>query len=240
MGCLMFNNIPIYAHRGASGYEVENTMSAFEKALKLGADGIEIDLQITKDSILVVFHDLNLSRLSGTNKLLTDCNFDEVSKLKIGKRFWRKFTNHHIPSFQQVVEWANKHQISLNIELKESLLSNTTPLIEMLQKLALPKGSHFSSFHDELMKIVKMQRPEFETAILVTKKFQWEQLNKMTHINTVHAHKRYYKPMYIDFCKKADKKMRIYSISGSESFLKEPDPVIIGWITDYPDKVRKK
>ena len=235
----MYNNISIFAHRGASGYEVENTLSAFEKALELGATGIEIDLQLTKDNIFVVFHDLSLSRLTGKKKLLTDCSFDEVSTYKIGKRFWRKFTNHHIPSFQQVVDWANEHQMPLNIELKESILLNTNPLIDMLQKLSIPKGSHFSSFHDELMKIVKMQRPEFETAILVNKKFQWEHLNNMSHINSVHADKRYYKPMYMDYCKNAKKKMRLYGINGTEPFLNEPDPVIVGWITDYPDKVRK-
>ncbi len=219
---------------------MENTFSAFEKALKLGANGIEIDLQLTEDNVFVVFHDLNLSRLAGINRQLSDCTFDEVSNIKIGKRFWRKFTNHKIPSFQQVIEWANEHRMPLNVELKESILSNTQILIDFIQKLKLPKGSHFSSFHDELMKIVKMQRPDFETAILVTKKFDWEQLNTMTHIDSVHAHKRYYKQMYMDYCKKANKKIRFYAINGNESFLINPEPIVVGWITDYPDKVLKK
>lgn len=236
----MSNKIPIFAHRGASAYEVENTISAFDKAMKLGANGIEIDLQLTKDNVLVVFHDLNLSRLAGVNRLIADCTFDELSKVKIGKRFFRMFTNHYIPSFKDVVLWANEHQIPLNVELKESVLSNTDALIVLLQKLNLPKGSHFSSFHDELMKIVKMQRPDFETAIIVTKKFNWDQLKTMSHIDAVHAHKRYYKPVYFDCCNEVNKKLRFYSIIGNESFLVNPEPSIIGWITDYPDRVIKK
>ncbi len=233
----MYNKLPIFAHRGA--YEVENTISAFEVARKLGADGIEIDLQLTLDHELIVFHDTNLSRLAGINKQVTDCLLQELSEVRIGKRFWRKFTNQRIPSFKQAVEWANAHEVPLNVELKETILTNTESIIDILQKLKLPKGSHFSSFHDELLKIVKMQRPDFETAIIVTRKFDWTQLNKMSHIDAVHAHKRYYKQMYFDYCFKAKKGLRFYSINGDESFLSSPDRSVVGWITDYPDKVLK-
>lgn len=231
----MFNILPIYAHRGA--YEVENTLSAFEKARKLGADGIELDIQITKDDELIVFHDTNLSRLAGVNKQVTDCLFQELSEIRIGKRFWRRITNKKIPSFKQVIEWANEHQIPLNVELKETLLTNTAPIINILQKLNLPKGSHFSSFHDELLKIVKMQRPDFETAIIVTRKFNWKLLDTMSHIDAVHAHKRYYKQLYFDYCIAAGKGMRFYSINGNEAFLSSPEQIVVGWITDYPEKV---
>ena len=228
-----------FAHRGASGYKLENTFAAFEKAIELGADGIELDLQLTKDNIFIVFHDLNLSRLAGVNKQVSDCTFDEVSKYKIGKRFIRKFTNHQIPSFQQVIDWANTNKVPLNVELKESVLLNSQCLIDVVQKLILPKGSHFSSFHSELLKIVKMQRPDIETAILITKKFNWDELDKMSYIDTVHAHKRYYKDTYINYCEQANKKMRFYSVNGNEPFLLTPNPIVIGWITDYPDKVLK-
>ncbi len=66
----MTNSIPIFAHRGASGYALENTFKAFEKARKLGADGVEIDIQLTKDDELIVYHDLDLFRLTGKRKKL--------------------------------------------------------------------------------------------------------------------------------------------------------------------------
>ena len=55
----------IYAHRGASGYAPENTLRAFALAADMGADGVELDVQISKDGRLVVFHDDELSRLTG-------------------------------------------------------------------------------------------------------------------------------------------------------------------------------
>nr|WP_106779792.1 glycerophosphodiester phosphodiesterase family protein [Lysinibacillus timonensis] len=233
----MSNKIPIYAHRGASGYILENTIQAFEKAKELGADGIEIDVQVTKDNVLIVYHDLDLKRLAGVNKMVEACSFEELKTVRIGKRFWRRFTNFSIPSLQQVVEWSNEENVPLNIELKESLLRNNEAIIGFLQNLKLPKDSHFSSFHDELLRVVKMQRPDFQTAILVTKKFDWEKLKNMSHIDAVHAHKRYYKQPYFEYCKQANKLLRCYSIKGNEQFLMNPNPQVFGWITDFPDKV---
>lgn len=235
----MHKRIPVFAHRGASGYTIENTLHAFNLAKKLGADGIEIDVQMTKDEELIVFHDLNLSRLAGINKKITDCTLQEIKTLRIGKRLWRLLKREEIPSLKQVIDWANENQMPLNIELKESILNNTKPLVDAIQRLELPAGSHFSSFHDELMKVVKMQRPDFQTAFIVSKKFNWDDLQTMSYIDVVHASKKYYKELYINYCVEAKKGIRFYSINGYEKFIKDPHPSVIGWITDFPDKVLK-
>lgn len=232
--------IPVFAHRGASGYCLENTFSAFEKAKKLKADGIELDVQQTKDGQLIVFHDGDLFRLTGKRLAVNECTYEELLELPIGKNNWmRRFSKARIPTLEQVVDWANHNEMSLNIELKETLLSDPTSLVKMLQTITLPKGSHFSSFHSELLQIVKMQRPDVETAFLVTKNFDWKELSKLSYVDAVHAHKRYYKERYLKEASKAKIGARFYAIEGNESFLKDPHPSVIGWITDYPDKVAK-
>ncbi|KGR74655.1 glycerophosphodiester phosphodiesterase [Ureibacillus sinduriensis] len=235
----MSNRIPIFAHRGASGHALENTFRAFKKARILGADGIELDVQCTKDNQLVVFHDLDLFRLTGVRKKINDCTLDEVKKYPLGKHFLRRFSKERIPALQEVVEWSNHYNMPLNIELKESLLHNHKAIISCLQKLELPMGSHFSSFHDELMRLVKMQRVDFQTALIVTKKFNWQELSKQTHIDALHAHKRYYQPEYFKASIDAGKGLRYYAITGKEPYLANPDPSVIGWITDFPDSVAK-
>lgn len=230
--------IPIYAHRGASAYELENTIEAFEKAKILKADGIELDIQVSKDSILVVFHDMDLTRLAGVRKNINECTFKELSKYSIGSKFKRILTTKRILSFNQLVSWANFENIALNIELKESVLENPQALINEIKTLKLPANSHFSSFHIELLKIVKEVRPDFETAILVTRKFDWQSLRDLDFIDHVHAHRKYYKQPYLDACVEAKKGIRFYGIVGKESFLSNPHPSVLGWITDYPDKVR--
>ncbi|WP_431029884.1 glycerophosphodiester phosphodiesterase [Lysinibacillus sp. LZ02] len=236
----MTKYIPVYAHRGASGYALENTFEAFDKARILKADGIELDIQRSKDDVLFVFHDLHLKRLTGVSQLINECTAEEVSELKLGRRFFRLFARQRIPTLEKVFHWANEHHMPLNIELKESLIENIMPFIRLLKTVDLPNGSHVSSFHDELLRAVKVHCPHIETAIIVTKKFEWDRLHEMHYINAVHAHKRYYQPRFLDICNKTNKPMRFYSIRGNEHFLASPHSIVGGWITDYPDRVVKR
>ena len=64
----------IFAHRGASGYAPENTLEAFELAVRMGADGVELDVHMTKDGELVVAHDEQLSRVSDGFGFIRDMN----------------------------------------------------------------------------------------------------------------------------------------------------------------------
>lgn len=232
--------IPVFAHRGASAYALENTLKSFEKALELGADGIELDIQLSKEGIPVVFHDPQLSRLVGINKLVNECTKEELISFKLGKPWRRLFSTYKIPMFEVVLAWANSQQIPLNIELKSTLLDNKSALIQMLDGLTLPVGSHFSSFHYELLEIVKQYKPDYETALIATKKIKWDLLRDYKAIDSVHMHKRYYKPRYLEACVASDKACRFYAIDGNEAFLTNPHPSVIGWISDFPDKVIKR
>ena len=231
--------VPVFAHRGASGRALENTMNAFMKAQALGANGIELDVQLSVEGIPVVFHDLNLKRLTGVDRLVNQSTMDELLRLKVGKPFWRVFSNKRISTFTEVVEWANQEQMPLNIELKESLIGHDDVLSQLVTNLHVPEGSHFSSFHIELLEIVKNVAPQFETALIATKALKWELLQNLTQIDAIHAHKRYYKQRYLEACVVARKQMRFYAINGNEAYLKQPHPVVAGWITDYPEKVLK-
>lgn len=84
------STIPVFAHRGASAYALENTLQAFDKAMELGADGIELDIQFSKEGLPVVYHDPQLSRLVGSNKLVSDCTLEELLGFKLGKP-WKRF-----------------------------------------------------------------------------------------------------------------------------------------------------
>ncbi|AWE07880.1 glycerophosphodiester phosphodiesterase [Lysinibacillus sp. 2017] len=233
------NKIPIFAHRGATSYAVENTMKAFQKAKSLGVDGIELDLQLSKDAVFIVFHDLDLLRLTGVRKLVSNCTFDELMSFNLGTKFKRRFSRHRMMAFQDIVKWANEENMALNIELKESILNNEDVLREVLQSLELPENSHFSSFYEPLLKVVKETRPQYETALIITKKFDWQTIHGRTTYDVIHANKKYYKPQYLKYCDEAKIGIRFYGIEGKESYLANPHPAVIGWITDYPEKVRK-
>ena len=71
----------VWAHRGASGYAPENTLAAFQEAIDMGADGIELDVQLTKDGQIVVIHDETVDRTTDGKGWVKDLTFDEIRAL---------------------------------------------------------------------------------------------------------------------------------------------------------------
>ena len=73
----------VWAHRGASGYRPENTMEAFELAIKQGADGIELDVHTSADGELIVMHDETVDRVTDKTGLIKDMTLAQVKELKV-------------------------------------------------------------------------------------------------------------------------------------------------------------
>ena len=73
----------VWAHRGASGYRPENTMEAFELAIKQGADGIELDVHTSADGELIVMHDETVDRVTDKTGLIKDMILAQVKELKV-------------------------------------------------------------------------------------------------------------------------------------------------------------
>ena len=108
----------VTAHRGASVIYPENTLSAFIGAKNLGADWIELDVQQTKDNHIIVLHDTNFKRTAGVDLNTWDSLIEDVEKLDVGSFKSSKFKGEHVPLLEDVIKWAKKNNIKLNIELK--------------------------------------------------------------------------------------------------------------------------
>ncbi|MCD7809731.1 MAG: glycerophosphoryl diester phosphodiesterase membrane domain-containing protein [Erysipelotrichaceae bacterium] len=108
----------VSAHRGASAYYPENTMSAFQGAVELGADWIELDVQQTKDGVIIVSHDTNFKRILGLNKNVWEMTYDDIKDLDAGSFFNSEYSYERIPLLEDVVAFAKENNIRLNIELK--------------------------------------------------------------------------------------------------------------------------
>ena len=111
-------DMEITAHRGASVEYPENTMSAFQGAVDAGADWIELDVQQTKDGMIVVAHDANLKRVAGVKKNIYDLTFDELEEIDVGSHLNKDFSSERVPSLAEVLIFADENNIRLNIELK--------------------------------------------------------------------------------------------------------------------------
>ncbi|PAV31045.1 glycerophosphodiester phosphodiesterase [Virgibacillus profundi] len=105
------------AHRGASGHAPENTMSAFEKALEMKADFIEIDVQMTRDGKLVAIHDTTVDRTTNGTGSVGDYTLEELQQLDAGSWFGEEFAGEQIPTFEEIID-RYRGKIGILIELK--------------------------------------------------------------------------------------------------------------------------
>ncbi len=113
----MFNEIRITAHRGSSFAAPENTIEALEAAYKDRADYAEIDVQETKDGILVLFHDSNLRRIDGSQRSIGNMTWEEVQEVDAGTWFSEEYSGCRIPLLEDAIEFA-RGRLRLNIEIK--------------------------------------------------------------------------------------------------------------------------
>jgi glycerophosphoryl diester phosphodiesterase len=109
--------IVIVAHRGYSRASPENSMNAFRKAIEVGADVIELDVQETSDGAIVVIHDRDLMRLAGDRRAIADLSLAEVKNVDIGRRTGAEFAGERIATLNEVIALA-RGKIKLQIELK--------------------------------------------------------------------------------------------------------------------------
>lgn len=151
------------AHRGASGDFPENTMIAFKEAIKLGADGIEIDVQMTKDLKLVVIHDETVDRTTNGQGLVKNFLFEDIRKLDAGR-------GEKIPELREVIELFRENNLVLNIELKNSIV-HYEGIEEKVLKLITEEGIKsrviISSFNHYSIKTVRELDNEVKVGALV-------------------------------------------------------------------------
>ncbi len=119
-----------YGHRGCSGKYPENTLLSFEKALEAGCEGIEFDVQLTRDGVIVILHDEAIDRTSDGSGLVRDMTYAELQKINFAypKRFGEQFGFQHILTLQEYFALVKGRDIISNIELKTGVF--TYPGIE--------------------------------------------------------------------------------------------------------------
>lgn len=134
----------IIAHRGFSEKYPENTLLAYEKAIEVGVDGIDVDLRLSHDKKVIAFHDSNLKRITGIDKEPESLDLDELQTLDAGRR-------EHIPSLDEVLKLTDARTILiLEIKYKPSTYKRLCKLVnESVQdKLTWVE---VSSFEDKVL-----------------------------------------------------------------------------------------
>ncbi len=141
-----------YAHRGLHGGDIpENSLAAFEKAVQNGF-GIELDVQLSLDNVVCVFHDYNLKRMTGCEKLLCEMTYSELEELKLAN------TEQKIPTLEQVLSLVNG-KVPLLVELKGESF-DTSLCKKTADVLSKYSGAYcIESFNPLLIKDIKKYLP---------------------------------------------------------------------------------
>jgi glycerophosphoryl diester phosphodiesterase len=170
----MFNELPsplILGHRGAKNYAPENTLAAFKTALELGADGFELDTQLTSDGHVIVYHDKMVDRNTNGHGKLSQLSLAELRQLDAGSHFSDKFRGEKIPTLDEVFETVGKRAY-INIELKNF----STPFDHLVEKVCevirrheIQKNIIFSSFLPWNLKKAARILPDVPRGLLTIK-----------------------------------------------------------------------
>ncbi len=147
------------AHRGASAYAQENSLTAFHKAAEMLADMVEIDIRITADEIPVVTHDSNLKRLFGLDASIADLTFEQL-------RAATPPGLEPIPSFEEVAAICRQLGIGLYLDIKEFSRESAESVFASLKKHGMTRYTIFGSFRHDWVAEIKAANPHVATSIL--------------------------------------------------------------------------
>lgn len=149
-----------YAHRGASEYLPENTFLSFYNGIYMGANGIETDVQMTKDGVLVLFHDDTIARMTGKEGLLKEYTFSELQEFNVTAHGY----NDKIVALEDFLKHFAHFPLTFAIELKSDVAKETA---EMLRKYNMHQKTVVTSFNYNYIKEFRETAPEFRIGWLV-------------------------------------------------------------------------
>lgn len=234
----------IYAHRGASNDAPENTMPSFELAYQYGADGLELDVQLTKDGEVVVIHDDEVDRTSNGSGLVEKMYYKDLKKLDFGSWKDEKFKGVQIPKLIDVCQLVKDKNMLLNIEIKPTLRSSEIEqkVIEICKSYDIVKQVVISSFNHYCLRNIKKQFSELETAILYQSgMIKAARYAKYTvKADGIHPHKYAIVAEAVKSAALNGIKIRPWTVDSPEIFRRLARvKYITGVITNRPDVMRK-
>ncbi len=221
------------AHRGAKGYEPENTLQAFQKALDLNADGIELDVHLSADGHIIVIHDETIDKMTNGKGFVNTLSLPELKSFLIAEK-------HEIPTLNEVFDLVDKKCL-INIELKNfDTFSKVVDLIDGYVSEKNWKYEHFivSSFDWNALQHVHDLNQKIPIGVLTE-----TDLNlALAFAETIKAKAihPYYHLLNEENTQKIQEKGFLvlpWTVNIEEDIQKIKNYKVNGIITDFPDKI---
>lgn len=234
------NKVKILAHRGASAYAPENTLEAFRLAMEQGADGIELDVQMTKDGELVVIHDETIDRVSNGNGAVRDYTLEELKQFSVSNHF-EQYPDVKIPTLREVLELVKPGTMEINIELKTGIYwypQIEQKVLELVKEEGMEERIIYSSFNHYSVQKIRELSPEAETAYLIGDvMLDVADYTRNTGIKGLHPALFHVK--MADFLKEYKESgiaLRVWTVNDKDQIRWLIDEGVDAVITNYPDR----
>lgn len=234
----------IWAHRGASGYAPENTLEAFLLATDMGADGVGLDVQLTKDGQIVVVHDETIQRVSDGKGRVADYTLEELKTFNFNKTHPEYCEICRIPTLREVLECLKDTGLKVNIELKTGIvfyegIEEKTALL--VQEMGYEDRVLYSSFnHCSVLKVREYQ-PEAKIAFLYSHELvgvaEYAVANGVYAVNPSVACTLFENEM--SQCQRLNVDINVWTVDNEEDMCRLMKMGVNALITNYPDVGRR-
>lgn len=234
----------VWAHRGASGYAPENTLDAFKKAVEMGADGIELDVQMTKDGELVVIHDETIERVSDGTGWVKDYTYKELKKFNFNKTH-PEFEKEEIPTLEQVYLLIKPTNLTINVEIKTGIVFYRDIeewVIALTDRCGMSDRVIYSSFNHYTLRRIKEIKPDAKTGMLYADGIIDPVKYACDVVNADAMHPAGYNvlfPGFLEECAKRGRLLHVWTINEEKHMRQLCEAGADAIITNYPDLAKK-
>lgn len=235
-----FRSPVLFAHRGACAHAPENTLPAFELALRQGADGVELDAKLSADGQVVVIHDASVDRTTNGHGRVRDLSAAELQALDAGRSSSGEFRGARIPRLEEVLETIGKRGI-INVELTnyftphDELVETTCALIK---KHNMQRQVLFSSFYAANLKKAARLLPEVPRGLLALRGWMgaWARsfVFDFGDFQALHAHITDTHPEQVQRVHRLGRRIHVWTANTEEEARRLTDWRVDGIFSDDP------
>ena len=246
-----YNSVVITGHRGAAGLAPENTLPSIQKAIDLNVERIEIDVQQTKDSVVIVMHDTTVNRTTNGEGTIRNMTLDEIQALDAGSWYSAEYMNTKVPTLEEVIK-AVKGNSVLVIEIKQG--TPYYPGIEnrvaaLINKHDIKKSCIVHSFYDDVLFRMNKIDPDIVLHKLFIANspffyydgdgFQFDDFEKYDFVEEFSIMHQFASKRFIRKAHEMGKKVNVWTVKNKKKGEKYISLNVDGLITDNPDFFRK-
>lgn len=233
------NRTLIYGHRGAMAYAPMNTLEAFQLALDQGADGVELDVQLSKDRYPVIVHDFTVDHTTDTTGLVKDFTLAELKALDAGGWFSDSFRGAQVPTLDEVFETVG-HSLIINVELK-ALGEETDGLedvvAETIRRHNLAERVLVSSFNPPTLKRFRALMPDVPIGYLYYPDFDTRAMMEGFSYEAYHPHFELIDESTVRAAREAGHILNTWTVNDTPVARTLRDMGVQGIITNKPDEM---